>query len=45
MQNVQQTGDARGLMSVVFTMGHAIEELWAQIGRLDARLQALDGEE
>jgi hypothetical protein len=43
MQNIQRTGDAKGLMPLVSIMANVIEELWDQIGRLDARLQAVDG--
>jgi hypothetical protein len=45
MKNIAATGDARALMPMLFAAGHVIEELWAQIGRLDARLNAIDGEE
>lgn len=45
MTTVLATGDAKALVPVLLAAGHAIEELWAQIGRLDARLQAIDGEQ
>jgi hypothetical protein len=35
-------GDAKTLLSVVFTMGHTIEGLYREIGRLDARIVALE---
>lgn len=44
-QSVVETGDARALLPVLFTLGHAVELLHRQVGRLDARLHALDGEE
>jgi hypothetical protein len=35
-------GDAKSLLSVVFTMGHTLEALYREIGRLDARIVALE---
>jgi hypothetical protein len=36
---------AQILLPVLFTMGHVIEILARQVGILDARLQAIDGED
>lgn len=38
-----QPVDGRTWMPLLFSMGSVIEELWDQIGRLDARVQAIDG--
>jgi hypothetical protein len=35
-------GNAKALLPVVFTMGHAIEALYREVGRLDARVRALE---
>ncbi|BBZ80034.1 hypothetical protein MANY_53710 [Mycolicibacterium anyangense] len=42
MQVVAKTGDAKALIPLVFTMGHTIEALYREIGRLDARVKALE---
>jgi hypothetical protein len=43
MQAVKNSpGDAKLLASVVFTLGKIIEELYPQVGRLDARIVALE---
>lgn len=36
--------DGKAVMPILFTMGHVIEEMHKHIGRLDARLHAIDGE-
>ncbi|WP_156745103.1 hypothetical protein [Mycobacterium sp. 1165178.9] len=45
MHIVGSTGDAKALIPVLHAMGAIIEGLYTQIGRLDARLHAIDGEE
>jgi len=45
MRIVASAGDAKALIPVLQAMGHIIEGLYIQIGRLDARLHAIDGEE
>jgi hypothetical protein len=35
-------GDAKALLPLVFTMGHTIEGLYREIGRLDARIVAVE---
>ncbi|MGO8851347.1 hypothetical protein [Mycobacterium sp.] len=42
MKVVANTGDAKALLPLVFTMGHTIEALYREIGRLDARVKALE---
>lgn len=43
VQAIQNSpGDAKALLPVVFTMGHIIEELYRQVGLLDARIVALE---
>lgn len=45
MTAVMATGDAKALVPVLQAVGPIIQELYTQIGRLDARLHAIDGEE